>query len=398
MKFDIFFSICQSEIEERKPSEAQMFRNFLEQVELADTLGFGTAWVAETHLSSEIQKQNKGAVIPYFKGEVGLNTDIFQLAHIVFSKTKKINVGSAICNILCNGGPIARAESVKTFLSLHKAAHPDNQRVLELGFASGRFPYINTAYGIHARNDMEKKAWPVLSRKVFAEAAEIFIRFVRGDIFNSSDVAMKTLQRDDFSSKKEWQEILQAYGKDVEKINIPSFWNFQQVGVIPFEAPLENLRLTVGTHEASIQKMVNTFWPCNVFNLSITSLEVIESVHERMQKHFHPKGGEWKRENMPRTALIFIDEDSVNAHKMAAVSNEIYLSAMSKTLDPDKVKKAVNNALVGNVEEVTQKIKERFHPEDRLMCWFDFNNHNSATVMKSMKLFMEEVAPNFQNL
>ena len=76
---------------------------------LADRLGFGTAWVAESHLSTEVQKTNPGAVIPHFVGEIGLNTDILQLAHRVFGRTKQIGVGSAIMNILCNGGPIAAA-------------------------------------------------------------------------------------------------------------------------------------------------------------------------------------------------------------------------------------------------------------------------------------------------
>ena len=81
-----------------------MFENFFRQVRLADELDFGCAWVAESHLSSEVQKQNPHAVIPQFRGEIGLNTDILQLAHQVFAKTKKINVGSAIRNILANGG------------------------------------------------------------------------------------------------------------------------------------------------------------------------------------------------------------------------------------------------------------------------------------------------------
>ena len=56
VEFDIFFSICQTEVHGYMPSERVMFENFFEQVELADRLGFGTAWVAESHLSTEVQK------------------------------------------------------------------------------------------------------------------------------------------------------------------------------------------------------------------------------------------------------------------------------------------------------------------------------------------------------
>src|SRR3954465_12941297 len=95
MELDIFFSISQTEVDGYMPSERVMFENFFEQVELADRLGFGTAWVAESHLSTETQKMNPGAVIPHFVGEIGLNTDILQLGHRIFARTKQIGVGSA---------------------------------------------------------------------------------------------------------------------------------------------------------------------------------------------------------------------------------------------------------------------------------------------------------------
>ena len=96
MTLDIFLSICQNEVEGHKPNEKTMLKNFFEQAKLADELGFETAWVAETHLSCQVQKENPGAVIPNFKGEIGLNTDVLQVAHLLFSQTKQIKVGSAV--------------------------------------------------------------------------------------------------------------------------------------------------------------------------------------------------------------------------------------------------------------------------------------------------------------
>ena len=64
MELDVFFSISQTEVDGYIPSERVMFENFFEQVVLADRLGFGTAWIAESHLSTEVQKTNPGAVIP----------------------------------------------------------------------------------------------------------------------------------------------------------------------------------------------------------------------------------------------------------------------------------------------------------------------------------------------
>ena len=173
MKFDIFFAICQTPVDGYTPDEKTMFKNFFEQFLLADELGFGIGWIAETHLSCQIQKQNPGAV-PHFQGEIGLNTDILQMAHWLYARTKRIEVGSAIRNILCNGGPISHAESIRTFLSIHSMDMKD-ERGLNIGFASGRFPFSNTPYGIYPRNDLEKSLWPILKGRIFQEATEIFV-------------------------------------------------------------------------------------------------------------------------------------------------------------------------------------------------------------------------------
>src|SRR5687767_11919054 len=119
MQYDVFFSICQTPVDGYTPSEAEMFRNFFAQVEAADELGYGVGWVAESHLSSQVQKKTREPVVPHWEGEVGLNVDILQLAAHVYRRTRRIEMGSAIMNILCNGGPVAAAERVAAFLALH---------------------------------------------------------------------------------------------------------------------------------------------------------------------------------------------------------------------------------------------------------------------------------------
>jgi len=395
MIFDIFFSICQTEVDGYTPSERQMFLNFFDQVIWADHLGYRTAWVAETHLSCQIQKENPSSVIPHFKGEIGLNSDIFQLAHLIFARTKKIQVGSAICNLLCNGGPVARAEAVRTFLSLH-SLNANEQRRLEFGFAAGRFPFSNRAYGIKPRNELESLVWDVLKHKVFAQATEMFLRFVKGERFAAKDVEPLMVFEKDFRDPSVWKTIAAMKGGFLNEIYFPPFYDFEKVGVIPFESPLELLQLTIGSHDPELQNRANTILPVGVFNLSITAPEVIEETHVRMHQKYHPLGGPWQREMMPRTALIFLNKDSEVAQQKAEQAWRNYWLAMEKTLDPQKVEKAVSNAIAGNPKEVAEQIRQKFHPRDRLMLWFDFNNHNNEEVKASMKLFMENVAPLLQ--
>lgn len=400
MIFDVFFSICQTEVDGFIPSEKEMFLNFFDQVRHADTLGYETAWVAETHLSCQVQKQNPNAVIPEFKGEIGLNTDILQTAHKIFQLTKNINVGSAIRNILCNGGPLAHAEAIRTFLSLHDL-NENEKRILNIGFASGRFNFSNIPYGIKPRNEIEKAGWNVIKGKVFHEATEIFLRALRGDIFSSDEITPKYISRKDFRSDEDWYKVINAAGKEEDKFEISPFWTFDKVGIIPFDAPLKYLKLTIGSHEPFAQEWANKFYPCGVFNLSITPANEIEETHQRMKKVYNPLGGEWNRSLMPRTVLVFINSDKhlteeqqrekAKSNASKAISN--YWKAIEGTLDQKKVDNAVNNALVGTSSDIVEQMKERFNSDDRLMLWFDFNNHDNKYVKDSMKWFIEEVKP-----
>ena len=70
-----------------------------------------------------------------------------------------------------------------------------------------------------------------------------------------------------------------------------------------------------------------------------------------------------------------------------------YWSALEGTIDPSKIERATDNAVIGSVDSVSKQISERFHPEDRIMCWFDFFNHDSDRVMRNMMAFMNKVAP-----
>ena len=180
MRFDVFFSITQTpDTSGYNPSEREMLSSFFDQVELADKLGFGVGWVAQAHLSTEIQKLNSKPVVPHFPGEVGLCTDFFQIAQKMFACTEIMEVGSAVMSILASGGPIAQAERVGAFLALH-GLDPDESRRLHVGFSAGRFEFMARPYGVVPRDAVEEAAWPALRGQVFAEASEIFLRLLNG--------------------------------------------------------------------------------------------------------------------------------------------------------------------------------------------------------------------------
>lgn len=403
MKFDLFFSISQTPVDGHTPDEATMFRNFFRQVEAGDALGYGVAWVAESHFSSEVQKSHRKPVVPHWQGEVGLNADILQLAPQVFHRTQRIEVGSAVMNIVCNGGPLAHAERVATYASYH-GLNPDEHRRLHLGFSAGRFDFMNRVTGVDARNAWEEAAWPQVKGKLFWEATEVFLRLLKGETVTSSEIPEYALSSSDFRSEEEWQKVRDLAGITGDLIPVPRRWNFEATKIVPSAWGRELVQPVIGTHDPKLQEFANTFSPVQVFNLSITKPQIIEDTHRRMASAYHADGGPWHRDYMPRTVFVFLNADpdktreaqrrAAQDHAQAALG--AYWKALDGTLDPKKVEGAADNALIGNPQDVAEQILARFHPDDRLMLWFDFFDHDCNRVIRGMEAFMKEVVPRLE--
>ena len=407
MEFDVFFSISQTpDTTGYEPTENEMFANFFDQVEKADELGFGIGWVAQAHLSTEVQKRNSKPVVPHYPGEVGLCTDFVQIAQKMFTRSKRMEVGSAVMCLLANGGPIAHAERIGAFLAMHGMDSAE-KRKLHIGFSSGRFEFMARPYGIVPRDLVEEVAWPALRGQIFAEASEIFLRLLNGEVISTDMIRETILTRDNFRSDEDWTAVQEAAIKlhnlenPPESIDISPRYEFEEIKTIPQEWRRELLNLIVGSHDPRLQIEVNKWAPVQVFNLSITPPHLINQTHERMTEHYHPDGGAWNRNMMPRTVMVFVnDEEGLTPEQRSAAAQDearaaltTYWNALEGTIDPAKVEKATDNAVIGNVEEVRSQIIDRFHPEDRLMCWFDFFNHDSDRVMRNMEAFMTKVAP-----
>ncbi|MGY8727740.1 MAG: LLM class flavin-dependent oxidoreductase [Candidatus Poseidoniales archaeon] len=412
MEHDIFFSISQTpDSTGLIPNEQEMFANYFQQLECADKLGFGVGWLAQAHLSTEIQKSNSNPVVPHWQGEVGLCTDFPQLAMESFRRTQSIEIGSAVVSILASGGPIAQAERIANTLQLH-GLDPNETRKLHVGFSAGRFEFMARPYGIIPRNSIEEAAWPALRGQIFMEAGDIFLRLLRGDVVNSQMTHSTVLRRENFRSDEDWEKVQNAavefenLDSVPNEIEIPKRYVFEDLKIIPQNFRRDLLVMVAGTHDPKAQVFLNTILPVKVFNLSITKPELIDATHERMREAFHPAGGAWKRSDMPRTSFVFLnaeeglssEQQSASAKKEAKEALGAYWNALEGTIDPSKVENAAQNALIGNVEEVAQQIVERFHPEDRIMAWFDFFNHDSDRVCRDMTTYMEHVVPRVEQL
>ena len=385
------------------PKDVTLYQNLFNQIKAADELGFKKAWVGEAHFSIRPEQTKANPLLPHFNGELCINTDILQIAAALYPFTKQIEIGSAIRNILVNGGPIAHAEAIRNFLTIHGHLLQASGRKLNIGFGIGRFEYANAVYGIKPRNEIEARLWPVLKGMILKEASEIFIRLLKGEILGSKDIPKKII--DINTLPIELKSYLHEKGYHSNSIEIPPYWEFEPIKIIPEEIDLSNLDLTIGTHDKSLQEYINLFHPVKVFNLSVTPNKVIDETHERMNISYHPAGGEWKREYMPRTLMVFTNGDTnISPERQSEIAtNEAreaiiaYWKAMEGTVDEKKVRQGMENAVYGNPDEVFEQINSRFNRNDRIMTWFDFNTNDQEVVIKRMTDFMTLVAPKFND-
>lgn len=404
MNFDVFCSLSQTpRAGGHLPSHAQVLNEFLDQAVLADELGFDCVWAAESHFSSEVQKRHARPVVTHWTGEIGLNTDICQLAAQVFPRTRRIEVGSAIMNIVANGGPIPAAEKVATALAWHGLDEAENRR-LHLGFATGRFDFINATTGIRPRTSWEEVTWRQVKTSILKEASEIFVRLLEGETISSDDVPEHPLERRMFPSPADFERLVElagAGGGDGDgTVSLPRRWTFESTRIIPeFRRPL--LQLVAGTHDPDLPAHLNRFAPVRVFNLSITPSSIIDQTHERMAACYHPSGGPWLRSYMPRTVLVFLNAEPAldaaarraRAREHAETALAAYWRALDGTIDESKVLSSADNAVVGGPEDIAEQLAERYHPDDRLMLWFDFFAQSGEQVTSAMRQFQEQVVP-----
>ncbi len=399
MIFDLFHSIGRIDSIRPQLTDREVFGQFFRQVELAEEIGLDTIWVAESHFSSEIQKRHPSAVIPHYSGEVGLNCDPMQLAHTIFSRTRRINFGTAIHNIVGgNGGPIASADKVRTLAFLNQ--FNDQPRQLHIGVAQGRFPFINSPFGIVPRDPTETKLWNQYKRLIFVEALEIFLRLIRGETIASSDISTFEIDASHFRGAEEWIQVCQQinHNPDAALIYRPR-WQFEVMKLVPElrQSDLDRLNIVLGSHDPLARDLGMKFWPLDIFNLSFTPTAEINRVHAEMKVRCADSPRPWHRRRMPRTVLIFVDRDHKRAVDHASQCFDTYIEAMRGTVGFPPKDVLMSRAIIGDPSSALEQMKPGgrlgFEADDRLMLWFEFNQANGEVVESQMRLFADKILP-----
>lgn len=400
MQFDVFHSIGRIDSVLPKLTDRQVFQQFIEQTCLAESLGYKTIWVAESHFSSEVQKSNPEAVIPYYQGEVGLNADSPQLAGLIFSRTGRIGFGTAIFNIVGgNGGPIGAADRIRSLAFLNQLQ--ETPRNLNIGIAAGRFPYINKPFGVVPRNETETVLWEAYRKLIFVEALEVFLRLSRSEVLSSDQIGPYAIDASFFKDDAHWRKTLQTLHLDETTSSIPYQlrWKFEPLKLVPEIEPKAQPRFVLGSSDALSRQVGLQFADLDIFNLSFTPSEIINKTHGEMAGFCALKNRQWHRSRMPRTVLVFAHPNSKKAHEIASQSFDTYIEAMRGTVGTPPKEALMARALIGDEVEIREQLSSDnyrgFHRDDRLMLWFEFGQSQSEEVMRQMRYFSEKIAAHY---
>jgi hypothetical protein len=137
----------------------------------------------------------------------------------------------------------------------------------------------------------------------------------------------------------------------------------------------------------------------DLFTLSFMSPEYINTLHAEMYAMNSPGRRPWHRKRLPRTVLVFMDTNPVKAHEKASRAFDVYIEAMRGTVGMPAKDVLMSRALIGDGQSIREQLSpddpHGFHPDDRLMLWFEFNQPEHEAVCWEMRRFADEVMPHF---
>ncbi len=319
---------------------ANKYQESLEQIQLADAIGFRTVFLSENHFSSR-----EG--LPNFKGEVGITPSPLTFGMQIIENTRTIRVGTAIRNIIFNH-PIHIAEEALVFDLLSKGR-------LDLGIGSGYRPWEFIGWGID----------PKEAKAQFLEAVEILDQGMRGKPFS-------------FTGK---------------------YYDIPEVTLVPgpyYTQPRPEIYLATGDPmlvELAAQK------DFGVMSFSTSSKDHLVKIYNDWTTIARPLGYNCSKTRFPLTRQIYIHSDPAKVDEFVRRNLPNYKAALPPNKECPSIEELKKLYITGNPEECVQQIKAI---RDEMACehvilWFNFGWLSHQEVMDQMALFHREVMPHFED-
>jgi alkanesulfonate monooxygenase SsuD/methylene tetrahydromethanopterin reductase-like flavin-dependent oxidoreductase (luciferase family) len=314
------------------------YEESLEQIQLADEMGFYGIWLSENHFSSKTG-------LPGFKGEIGITPKPLLYGMKIIDNTKHIRVGTAVRNIVFSN-PVLVAEEALVFDLLSKGR-------LDLGVGSGYRPWEFAGF----------KITPQEAKERFLESLEILDRGMRGETFS-------------FKGK---------------------YYDIPEVSLVPkpyYTKPRPLIYLATGDME---QIRLAAQKDYGVMSFSTSSKEHLLKLYDTYCQIAQPLGYSTCRDRFPVTRQIYIHHNPKVVEEYANRNLPHYQAALGdfKACPPlEELKKLY---IIGNPQQCIEQL-QRLRDEmgcSHVILWFNFGWLTHQEVMEQMRLFHTEVMPHF---
>jgi alkanesulfonate monooxygenase SsuD/methylene tetrahydromethanopterin reductase-like flavin-dependent oxidoreductase (luciferase family) len=317
---------------------ALKYQESLEQIQLADEIGFHGIWLSENHFSS---KQG----LPGFQGEIGITPKPLLFGMKIIENTQRIRVGTAVRNIVFSN-PILVAEEALVFDLLSKGR-------LDLGVGSGYRPWEFQGFRIPREEAKER----------FLESLEVLDRAMRGN---------------PFSFKGKYHDI-------------------PEVSVVPkpyYTQPRPNIFLASGEME---QIKLAAQKDYGVMSFSTSSKDHLLKLYETYCEIATPLGHSIHRDRFPVTRQVYIHRDPAVVDEYARRNLPHYQAALGDFRACPPLEELKKLYIIGTPEECVVQLKNL---RDEMGCthvilWFNFGWLTHQEVVDQMQLFAQEVMPHF---
>jgi alkanesulfonate monooxygenase SsuD/methylene tetrahydromethanopterin reductase-like flavin-dependent oxidoreductase (luciferase family) len=314
------------------------YEESLDQIKLADDIGFHGIWLSENHFSSH-------AGLPGFQGEVGITPQPLMFGMQIVENTRQIRVGTAVRNIVFSH-PIRVAEEALLFDMLSKGR-------LDLGVGSGYRPWEFEGFRISREEAKER----------FLESLEILDRSMRGNAFS-------------FQGK---------------------YYDIPEVSLVPkpyYTLPRPKIFIATGDME---QVKLAAEKDYGVMSFSTSSKDHLLNLYDTWTGIAAPLGYDTSRDRFPVTRQIYIHQDPAVVQEYAERNLPHYQAALGdfKACPPlEELKKLY---IIGTPEDCVQQLMAL---RDEMGCshvilWFNFGWLTHQEVIDQMQLFADEVMPHF---
>lgn len=315
---------------------AVKYAESLEQIQLADELGFYGIWTSENHFSSK-------AGLPGFQGEIGITPRPLLFGMKIIENTRQIRVGTAVRNIVFSN-PIFVAEEALVFDLLSKGR-------LDLGVGSGYRPWEFEGFRIPREE----------SKARFLESLEILDRGMRGETFRFKG----------------------------------QYYDIPEVSLVPkpyYTKPRPAIYLASGETEMVKLAAQKDY---GVMSFSTSSKEHLVNLYNTYCEIADPLGHSTDRNRFPITRQIYIHHDPAVVQEYAERNLPHYQAALGDFKACPPLEELRKLYIIGTPEECVQQLRAL---RDEMGCphvilWFNFGWLTHQEVMDQMALFGREVMP-----